>query len=241
MKKIYMLFFSFSLMLAFVLVSLSGGAQASTIYGLTFTSGGTHEVIVGDTLTGGTGGATAVVASITLSSGSWVGGDGSGLFTLTDQTGAFQAENLNEGANSNVATIAGTSSSVVQTYESVSSEVGALVFTWTAEGGAGEVAPMASDIDIDGYILFATTNPGATAPTDNYDITLVGADGVDISGAQLSNRDTANSESCLMDIDSNAMPAGRFVDGAITFTLTGNSVTTALGVCKIYIMRYRLR
>jgi hypothetical protein len=38
------------------------------------------------------------------------------------------------------------------------------------------------------------TNPGATAPTDNYDIVVNDADGVDVAAGVLANRDTANSE-----------------------------------------------
>lgn len=49
--------------------------------------------------------------------------------------------------------------------------------------------------------------------------------------------DTANSESAILDIDSVPMPNGRFVNGYITFTLTGNSVVSAIGVCKVYIKR----
>lgn len=71
-----------------------------------FTSGGTHEVLVADTLTGATGGATAVVVLIELTSGTWGGGDAAGFFILKGQTGTFQSENLDEGANSNVCTIA---------------------------------------------------------------------------------------------------------------------------------------
>lgn len=71
-----------------------------------FTSGGTHEVLVGDTLTGGTSGSTAVVVAIKLRSGTWAGGDAAGYLVLKDQDAAFQSEVLDEGANSDVCTIA---------------------------------------------------------------------------------------------------------------------------------------
>ena len=73
---------------------------------LAFTSGGTYVIAVGDTITGATSGATASVGVVTVSSGSWAGGDAAGNLTLRRLTGTFQAENLNVGANSNVATIA---------------------------------------------------------------------------------------------------------------------------------------
>jgi len=82
----------------------------TTVKKLAFTSGGTYEVQVGDTITGATSGETATVVGITkLTSGSWAGGDAAGSFYLQNQSGTFQSENLNVGANSNVATIAGDS------------------------------------------------------------------------------------------------------------------------------------
>jgi hypothetical protein len=76
---------------------------------LAFTSGGVHELLVGDTITGATGGATAVIVAIDLESGSWAGGDAAGDLWINQQSGTFEAENLNEGANNNVATIAADS------------------------------------------------------------------------------------------------------------------------------------
>lgn len=77
---------------------------------ISFTSGGTHEVLENDTLTGAVSGATAVVKRIILTSGSWADGDAAGTFVLYSQSGTYQSETLNEGANTNVCTIAGDSS-----------------------------------------------------------------------------------------------------------------------------------
>lgn len=87
-------------------------ASASGNRTLAFTSGGTYEIEAGDTITGATSGSTARVVSITLSSGTWAGGDAAGTFTLDDRSGALQAENLNVGGNTNCATIAGDSVAV---------------------------------------------------------------------------------------------------------------------------------
>lgn len=89
--------------------STSGWTECDLGRTIAFTSGGTHEVLENDTLTGATSGATAVVKRIILSSGTWAGGDAAGTFVLYSQSGTFQSENLNEGANSNVCTIAGNS------------------------------------------------------------------------------------------------------------------------------------
>jgi hypothetical protein len=84
-------------------------ATRASITKLAFTSGGTYEVVVGDTITGATSSATATVFDVELTSGTWAGGTAAGNLWLNSQSGTFQAENLNVGANTNVATIAGDS------------------------------------------------------------------------------------------------------------------------------------
>lgn len=79
---------------------------------VSFTSGGTYEVLAGDTITGATSAATAVITKVILTSGSWAAGTAAGRLFFASQTGTFQSENLNVGANLNVATIAGDSSAI---------------------------------------------------------------------------------------------------------------------------------
>ena len=71
-----------------------------------FTSGGTYVTKIGDTITGATGAATAYVEAVVLESGSFAAGTAAGWLYLSNQVGTFQSENLDVGANSNVATIA---------------------------------------------------------------------------------------------------------------------------------------
>ncbi|RPI56283.1 MAG: hypothetical protein EHM49_00710 [Deltaproteobacteria bacterium] len=73
---------------------------------LSFTSGGTYEIKRGDTVTGATGGGTMLVSFVRVTSGSWAGGDAVGRIMGSHTGAAFQAENLNVGAELNVATIA---------------------------------------------------------------------------------------------------------------------------------------
>ena len=63
-----------------------------------------------DTITGETSEATATVKEIWITSGTWGGENAAGFLYLLDQTGTFESENLNVGANSNVATISADSS-----------------------------------------------------------------------------------------------------------------------------------
>jgi hypothetical protein len=86
----------------------TGWAAQSLGYEHDFTSGGTYEIAVGDTITGATSGATAVITGVVVQSGSWATSDAVGqLYFASVTSGPFQAENLNVGANSDVATIAG--------------------------------------------------------------------------------------------------------------------------------------
>jgi hypothetical protein len=107
----------------------SGWSKITLGYSIAFTSGGTYVVSAGDTTTGATSGATATVTRIDLTSGTWAGGDAAGTLYLKTQTGTFQAENLDVGANLNVATIAGDSTettlSAGGTYEFIIANFGA--------------------------------------------------------------------------------------------------------------------
>jgi len=71
---------------------------------LPFTSGGTYEVEVGDTVEGVTDGAEGYVIAVDVSSGTWAGGDAEGTLTLHRVTGTFNiSEDLRVGVDSNVA------------------------------------------------------------------------------------------------------------------------------------------
>lgn len=90
----------------------SGWSQIALGKELSFTSGGTTEIAEGNTITGATSGATATVDRVVLTSGTWAGGNAAGKFILSGQTGTFQAENLDVGVSTNLATIAGDSTQI---------------------------------------------------------------------------------------------------------------------------------
>jgi hypothetical protein len=75
---------------------------------LPYTSGGTYVVKAGDIITGHTSGATGLVTSVTITSGSWAAGTAAGNIKLRRLTKEFQAENLDVGTSLNVATISGS-------------------------------------------------------------------------------------------------------------------------------------
>lgn len=92
--------------------SSSGWTAVALGRELSFTSGGTYVIAEGDTITGAISGATAVITRVVLESGTWAAGTAAGRLIFASQTGTFQAEDLNVGANLNVATIAGNSSAI---------------------------------------------------------------------------------------------------------------------------------
>lgn len=81
-----------------------------------------------------------------------------------------------------------------------------------------------------GYIFLAETNPGTEAPTDNYDIVLNTATGVDVFGGNLMNRDTTNTERAV------PLTVG-WIDGTLTLAVTNNSVNNAAFVLKVWLYR----
>lgn len=61
-------------------------------YSVPFSSGGTTEVEVGDTIKGATSNATARVYKVLVYSGTWAGGDAAGFFIVKDVSGTFGSE-----------------------------------------------------------------------------------------------------------------------------------------------------
>lgn len=71
------------------------------------------------------------------------------------------------------------------------------------------------------------TDPGATAPTDDYDITIVDAEGYDVMQGTGANRDTSNTET--------ATPTKKSVAfGPLTLNVA-NAGDSKVGVAVLYI------
>ena len=82
------------------------------------------------------------------------------------------------------------------------------------------------------FCILGVTDPGATAPTDNYDIEILDEYGADIFGGNLLDRDTANAEQAVPSIG--LAYGGRLCAGNWSFKLTNNSVNDATGKCILY-------
>jgi len=125
--------------------------------------------------------------------------------------------------------------SITQTWADCTTKVECLTFAWQADPNGALIAT-ASNRSIDGYVIQVVTNPGDTAPTDNYGITLKNSDGADVMGGVLANRDTADSEIAIPKPDGTNF-VEVWVSGTLTLAITGNSVAGATGAIKIYIRR----
>ena len=132
-----------------------------------FTSGGTYTMAVGDTITGATSGATAVLTKVILTSGTFGAGTAAGRLFFASQTGTFQSENLNVGANLNVATIAGNSTAITLSpsgrYEFDNANFGGGTGTKKMYGADG----VNKGFEFDGSV-FVKINTGMTTDTPKH-------------------------------------------------------------------------
>lgn len=108
-----------------------------------------------------------------------------------------------------------------------------IVVDWVADAADGSV-PATALPQIEGRLLALATNPGSTAPTANYDITLPSAEGDDRLCGAGANRHTSNSEIAVVAFASSSVHPPVDGDETLTFTLANNSVNSALGRAIIY-------
>ena len=92
-------------------ITVASGPALHRVMSRAYTSGSV-DPIVGETLTGSVGGATAIYEGRNaVQTGSFAATNATGTFYFTDEVGAFQSENLNGSASgANFATIGGASS-----------------------------------------------------------------------------------------------------------------------------------
>lgn len=133
-------------------------------------------------------------------------------------------------------TFALAAGTITYTEKKLPNNVWVITFTCTGDGSGGSYpSDVSNAMDIEGYVFLVITNPGSTGPTDDYDIVLNDADGVDIMGGQLEDRDESNSEQAVPYID--GVRGSRYVHGVLTPVITNNSVNSAVTVITIYFYR----
>ncbi len=105
-----------------------------------------------------------------------------------------------------------------------------VTITWTAaaDGSLTATSINTKVFNLVGFYLYSIeTDPGSTAPTDNYDITITDANALDICYSQALNRDTSDTEIAFCATTSKSYYVIR---GNLMFNLTGNSVDSATGI-----------
>jgi len=101
-------------------------------------------------------------------------------------------------------------------------------WAWTSDA-SGDVSGT-DTVVVSGVALRYATNPGSTAPTDNYDIVINDEDGIDIAAGGLVNRDTSNSEQVLTGGD--AKDGAAFI-GKLSLVVS-NAGNAKEGVLRMY-------
>lgn len=108
-----------------------------------------------------------------------------------------------------------------------------IVATCTGDASDGSF-PATALPAFSGYLLGLETNPGATAPTANYDITLPDGDGLDRLQGVGANRHTSTSEYASVVIGATAEHPPVSKGDTLTLTLANNSVNDAITVVTLY-------
>jgi len=111
-----------------------------------------------------------------------------------------------------------------------------VTFILTDTGGSGFSAtiPLTADqAAANLWIYSLQTDPGATAPTDDYDLTVVDSTGVSVFGTGCNDRDTSNTEICSTDNDAYV----QYNSGNLTITVANNSQAGALVTCILTLVR----
>jgi hypothetical protein len=97
----------------------------------------------------------------------------------------------------------------------------------TFDSGDGSFTATALENKIDGFLLRAVTDPGGTAPTNGYDITLIDGMGVDVLQGCLLDRSNATTEDVAIVYSGTENHPVVAPSDTLTLTITGNSVKSA--------------
>jgi hypothetical protein len=112
--------------------------------------------------------------------------------------------------------------------------IGLVTLSFTADAADGSLPSTNLATKISGNIVALETNPGATAPTDNYDIVVNDADGHDVLEGVGANRDTATTEKVAVVYSGTAIHPPVSIEDVLSLVITNNSVNSAVGTVKIY-------
>lgn len=116
--------------------------------------------------------------------------------------------------------------------------VGVVTLTCVGDASDGTLPATALGTKISGRLLAIETDPGATAPTTLYDITLVDANGHDVLEGVGANRSASATEKANIVFSGTSVNPPVGVDDTLTFTVANQAVASANIVAKIYYEGY---
>jgi hypothetical protein len=109
-----------------------------------------------------------------------------------------------------------------------------VTITCTGDAADGSFPATALVTKIEGRLLALVTNPGTTAPTDNYDITLVNQHGADVLQGVGVDRDTLNTEQARIVYSGSAVHPAVDETDTLTLTIANSIVNSAAIVIELY-------
>jgi hypothetical protein len=115
---------------------------------------------------------------------------------------------------------------IISVAESGFGQVQKIKWTWTS--AAAGTASLVTSRGYYGRVLALVTDPGATAPAADYDITVTDAEGYDVMQGTGANRHTTNTETAVPTTDSPAF-------GPLTINIS-NAGDAKVGVAVLYVL-----
>jgi hypothetical protein len=122
---------------------------------------------------------------------------------------------------------------VTQAYTSIGN-IRRVTLTCTADGADGSFPSTALTTPIEGRLLKLVTNPGATAPQDNYDIVLNDQHGFDVLQGVGANRHTTTTQEAVIVYSGTGTHPCVDESDTLTLVVTGNNVNSAITVVDVY-------
>lgn len=130
---------------------------------------------------------------------------------------------------------ANNDSACVQTHYALGN-IRKLSFAVTFDSGDGSFADAEVTAKIAGILLDLETNPGGTAPTDDYDVTIEDQHGHDVLEGVGADRDTADTEKVPIVYAQTALHPAVDETDTLTLKISGNAVNSATTVVEVYYM-----
>lgn len=122
---------------------------------------------------------------------------------------------------------------VVQTHGRQAS-IGVVTLTLTGDASDGTIPATALTAKIGGRLLALQTNPGSTAPSNNYDITLIDGQGYDVLEGVGANRSSSNTQKAHIIFSGTSVNPPVANEDTLTLTIAGQSVNNADIVVRLY-------